>query len=358
MTTPTQLLDIHLPPGEGSGTMAMADHATQEVATLSLRRSIEATTASPVVGTGWSGQINFSGGGNAAPRIGYPTKEYEFEYSSGLGDGSQNLAMIGNMVSAKNTGTMWAADSAPGIDIIQTFYRRLTQEVSPNEGATSFFGGLINNLVGMLDKGIPLEIDQTVSSRVMGRTMVSGRSHHVITSIRLVDFDPAWCSQSLMPAGYAVTDIDQQISEALGSGDMPSSDEMSQAMEEYNRAMEQLTPEQRAMMEQMGMGDMMQGMMGGAAGAPPAAAGQNAPGPAPAAAGNTPSSADLMADDLTQSIQNHLQALGYDPGNTDGDASLQTTIAISQFQAEKGLDVTGEVSPQLLGALAAEVDGR
>lgn len=55
-------------------------------------------------------------------------------------------------------------------------------------------------------------------------------------------------------------------------------------------------------------------------------------------------------------VQRHLQALGYDPGNTEGELGVQTTIAISQFQAEKGLEVTGEVSPQLAGILASEVD--
>jgi hypothetical protein len=75
---------------------------------------------------------------------------------------------------------------------------------------------------------------------------------------------------------------------------------------------------------------------------------------APAAA--RPSSASLMTGDLTQSVQNMLRALGYDPGAADGQLSTETIIAISQFQAEKGLGVTGEVTPQLVGILAAEVD--
>ena len=61
---------------------------------------------------------------------------------------------------------------------------------------------------------------------------------------------------------------------------------------------------------------------------------------------------------MTESVQKHLQALGYEVGATDGELSLHTQIAISTFQAEKGLEVTGEVSPQLLGLLSAEVDGR
>jgi peptidoglycan hydrolase-like protein with peptidoglycan-binding domain len=57
-----------------------------------------------------------------------------------------------------------------------------------------------------------------------------------------------------------------------------------------------------------------------------------------------------------ESVQKHLDALGYDPGTTDGTESVMTEVAISQFQAENGLPVTGKVTPQLLGILSATVD--
>jgi hypothetical protein len=107
----------------------------------------------------------------------------------------------------------------------------------------------------------------------------------------------------------------------------------------------------------MGVSGMFGNMFGGQGlsipGAPAA--------PAAAAAGGTsarsaPSSADLTTGDLTQSVQNHLQALGYSVGNTHGDLDTDTVIAISQFQAEIGMEVTGEVTPQLLGILGARVD--
>jgi len=115
-----------------------------------------------------------------------------------------------------------------------------------------------------------------------------------------------------------------------------------------------MTPEQRAMMESMGMGDMMGQAMGGAA----AAGGSTAGGSTTSAACNELSSRELTTDDLLQTVQKHLHALGYDVGNTAGDESFMTTIAISQFQAEKGIEVTGEVTPQLIGILSAEVDSQ
>jgi peptidoglycan hydrolase-like protein with peptidoglycan-binding domain len=62
-----------------------------------------------------------------------------------------------------------------------------------------------------------------------------------------------------------------------------------------------------------------------------------------------------IADDLTRMIQQDLQTLGYDPGNTDGEATVPTVVAISKFQAEHDLEVTGEATPQLAGVIKATI---
>src|SRR5690606_30580464 len=132
--------------------------------------------------------------------------------------------------------TVWVSDQVSGIDIVRAFYQNLTREMEISQGATSFFGGLISNLVGMLREGLPLEIDQTTSSGVAGSISVSGRSHSIITSVRNADYHSGWCSQSLMPTtGYTVTDIDEQISQAG-----MSSPETQQAIQEYQQAMQQM----------------------------------------------------------------------------------------------------------------------
>lgn len=61
-------------------------------------------------------------------------------------------------------------------------------------------------------------------------------------------------------------------------------------------------------------------------------------------------------DDLTRVVQQDLQTLGYDPGNTDGELSTETIIAVSTFQAEHDLEVTGEVTPQLAGVIKATIN--
>jgi peptidoglycan hydrolase-like protein with peptidoglycan-binding domain len=68
-------------------------------------------------------------------------------------------------------------------------------------------------------------------------------------------------------------------------------------------------------------------------------------------------SGSAVADALTQIIQRDLVTLGYDPGSTDGEATVATASAISKFQSENGLEVTGEASPQLAGIIKAALSG-
>lgn len=64
--------------------------------------------------------------------------------------------------------------------------------------------------------------------------------------------------------------------------------------------------------------------------------------------------ASALADpELVKMAQKELTALGYEPGNVEGEMDTQTTVAVSKFQAEHNMEVTGEVTPQLVGALKA-----
>jgi len=65
----------------------------------------------------------------------------------------------------------------------------------------------------------------------------------------------------------------------------------------------------------------------------------------------------LFADELTQIIQQDLISLGYDVGGVDGELNTKTIIAISKFQSEHQLEVTGEPSPLLAGVIKAQLGG-
>lgn len=62
------------------------------------------------------------------------------------------------------------------------------------------------------------------------------------------------------------------------------------------------------------------------------------------------------ADELTKIIQKDLIMLGYDPGNIQGEMSTETIVAISKFQAENNLEVTGEPTPQLAGIIKSRMN--
>ncbi len=65
-----------------------------------------------------------------------------------------------------------------------------------------------------------------------------------------------------------------------------------------------------------------------------------------------------LGDELTQIVQTDLITLGYDPGQANGEASTQTIIAVSKFQAEHNLEPTGEITPQLAGVIKAAITQR
>jgi hypothetical protein len=183
--------------------------------------------------------------------------------------------------------------------------------------------------------------------------MISGKSESVISKTMVMDVAPGWCGERPIPEGYTLVDIDEQLNEALNSDSANSamnSPELAEAMQQASEAMAQMTPEQQEMMASFGLDNLLGGAV--ATGGPAASA-----DPAASPKSKT-SSAELTTDDLLESVQKHLAALGYNPGNTDGTTSVMTEVAISQFQAENGLAVTGKVTPQLLGILSAKVDSR
>ena len=61
---------------------------------------------------------------------------------------------------------------------------------------------------------------------------------------------------------------------------------------------------------------------------------------------------------LVEMIQGDLKTLGLYDGPVDGELNKPTVVAISRFQAENGMEVTGEATPQLAGVLSAAVDAR
>ncbi len=230
-------------------------------------------------------------------------------------------------------------------------------------------------------KYVPLQ------TRVEG-IMVSGSESRPMT-LESIQSDYRDVPGSRMYEPYRQT---MKISGMMDAGQEAQMEEAQAKMAEMEKQLASMPPEQRQMMENM-MGPQLQQMRSMSAGGgfqtelsiasitvnPDLAAatggscrggGTNtvasSAGPAAAPAVATVASASTAAaatkvhepGNLTATVQKNLAALGYNPGNANGEMTTQTAVAISQFQAENNLPVTGEVSPQLAGILAAKVSGK
>ncbi len=267
MDSGDQLLDIALPPGGAAGRLDMVDFNSREVYHVSLQRDVSAAEAA--FAGGWDSAIDIDSGAKAESIAGYPTRKYNFEYTGGLG-GAEGSFMAG-LASVKNTGTVWIADSVDGIETVQSFYRNMTREIDPAQAQQGFVAGLINNLVKMLQNGMPMRMKQTVESTMMGMAGIGSRSHMEVYRSQVIDLPADWCAQNFVPEGFTVRDIDQEISAAMsgagaGGQDTGAGASIMDLQNMLNEAMKDMTPEEREMMKNMGL-DAMQQMMGGAAAA-------------------------------------------------------------------------------------------
>src|SRR5437867_12886949 len=57
------------------------------------------------------------------------------------------------------------------------------------------------------------------------------------------------------------------------------------------------------------------------------------------------------ADQTVQSVQQALKDQGFYYGNVTGEKSAETTAAIRRYQIRSGLQVTGEINPEILRSL-------
>lgn len=304
----------------------------------------------------------------------YTAESYTFSYSGRISMfAPEGLEFMAEMGRIESEGQAWIVPDAPGTDVIGTFYTNFRDHVVPSSGMSSLFAGMMRQMAGLASRGIPVETTQA-SSVSMGAVGAFGNvgggtdstSTSSIDRIMVVPQSASGsCAPTVIPEDVEMTDLGAMLSGLPGAGGtgpggtgasapgagVPGGPELEQALSQMSEALEQMTPEQQQMLRSFGLGGAQL----------PASAASQATGGAAApatAASAMPSAEALYSDDLTQMVQNHLAALGYDTGNTSGELSTETVIAISQFQAEQGIDVTGEVTPQLVGILSAEVDAR
>ena len=189
-----------------------------------------------------------------------------------------------------------------------------------------------------------------LKTRMEGVMRQDGQSRDIFLENELKDYRDV--------PGTSLYEPYREILRVGGVMDPAQQAEMQEAvkrLDEYDKQMASMPPSQRAMMEKM-MGPQMAQMRSMANGGAvefefiTTSIEINPDLTAPATMSTT------MAPNVVQIVQRHLVTLGYDPGNTDGELTKQTVVAISQYQAANGMEVTGQATPQLAGILSAAVD--
>lgn len=226
-SSPPQIMSIRMPPGGSLAFMEGYDWATREGFSLELNRDLSATQ--PAVGQGWSAGLDMQATGATDTMLGYDVEEYTFASDGGLGNLGQAAtspqqatgnAGLASMVSLKTSGRAWVSDEIEGLDVIRQFYTDFANQIAASQGQNSFYGGLMKNLVGQLQHGLPLYTYQKTESKVLGKTMMAGESESWVTSVRPFDRDEDECGQTVLPPpeeGYDITRIGAPMP-AEGSG--------------------------------------------------------------------------------------------------------------------------------------------
>lgn len=198
-----------------------------------------------------------------------------------------------------------------------------------------------------------IDIDKyvVIKHRIDGVATADGTTGEYYIEVENSDFrSPIGCGAMYEPYRRAT-----RMGGILNDQQMAEMQDARLQLEDYDNQMASLPADQRAMMEDM-MGDQMNTLRGLA---------DNGAMEYVEEIEEVFCNPDLKvlfgrteapsSEDLLQQIQVHLVALGYEPGNTDGILDMMTQVAISQFQAEHGLAVTGEPNQILAVALANEV---
>jgi hypothetical protein len=258
MDSDSQLLDVVLPPDGTAGSLNVVDFANREVMHVSMQRV--ATPAESALAGSWGSAVDIDSGVDAGSIAGHDTRKFNFEYSGGMG-GGEGSPMAG-LAKVKNTGSVWIADDVDGIATVQDFYQNMSQEIDPAAAQQGFVAGLVNNLVSMLQNGVPLRMQQTVETSVMNMAPTTTRSHMEVYRTQEIDLPSDWCAKKFVPEGFTVRDLDQELSGAMSGGGEGEGASMADLQNMMNEAMKNMSPEELEMMKSMGAGAMQQ-MMGG-----------------------------------------------------------------------------------------------
>lgn len=306
------------------------------------------------------GAVEVTPEGGSDTMLGVPVREYSFKYEGNMNSAILPTAFEGEeipfgIVSVITDGTAWITTEAPGAHVIKSFYSNLYRQVVPAAKRGSLFGGMFEQMAELTRHGVPLQVDQNSAVRIVSIPTFgkSARSSTAVTGVASFLSETEWCHRTNLPDDWGVVSFADLSGDgggtstgqsggapgAAGAGGPQPEADIPDAQTTVEQEVQKISPMKQKLLR--GLGIKLPGMS------------QESDTGASVTSRSGPTSESLMTESLDESVRNHLQALGYEPG----DSEVDLTIAISQFQAEKGIEITGEISQQLLLELSAAVDG-
>lgn len=198
--------------------------------------------------------------------------------------------------------------------------------------------------------------NQFLKQRMVGTANVDGETRDFFIEIEYSDFrNPPGCGDLIEP--YRKT---MRMGGMLSEEEQEEMEEARAQMAEFERELAAMPAQQRQMMERM-MGSQMETMRAlvdnGAMENSEVVEEIICNANLASLFGNAMTEVTDTDPDLVRQIQEHLVALGYEPGNTDGELDDRTVTAIIRFQADQGLPVTGQPTRELAARLEELVAG-
>jgi ElaB/YqjD/DUF883 family membrane-anchored ribosome-binding protein len=262
-----QQMLITLPPSSKGAAMELRAPG-EPVITSNLNVAGQVTDAAgPINATMDLTYIELASGQNHGRHLGASTRLYDTNFEGSAGTMFSAVAGMPT-VRVKNIGQAWVAANAPGLDVVRGFYRNFAREAKTPGVAKGFFGGMIDQMASITEKGMPMYSEQTISSSTTGPFKVgkSGSSTQAVTFIGVLPRAEAppmlanLCNSTLITKGDRVQNIDAMMASADGGNDgtgpganQQAQSEMQRAMEEARKAMEGMDPATREMMKKMGI---------------------------------------------------------------------------------------------------------
>ncbi len=252
---------ITLPPSPRGAHMEMRVQGEKKPVHANLNVAPVMDVMKPTEATKDVASVEPAPGKNQGNHLGVSTRLYETRFE---GEAGKMFSFIPGMPTAMmtSTGTAWLAPEAPGLDVVRAFYRNFAAEVKTPGIVDGMLSGLVDQMSRITDKGMPMLLDQTVTSTTTWPMKIgrSGRSVQVITGIGVVPGSSApsaiadICSTSIIADGEEAEDLNALLSAAQSGNPGASGADQSklqQAMQEAKKAMGGIGAGTRSMMEKI-----------------------------------------------------------------------------------------------------------